>query len=311
MSRPGRIGPKHAECEGMTPFIRLRPRLYHGIYLLPFATAFAGFGLAAPAGAQTTGEAPVADPCATVFTDATRTNRNLSMATSAPPGSDAQPGQEIRLEGSWNPAMWDSVSGLAACVELADRVDQNLGGVEEPPVNDGAFAHLFNIPAGLNNGTVICTRLRLTGDPAGAATTGEWVSKQACFEVHPDGPPPTTPPTTPATNPPAQTTTTTAPAAPPPPTTATTVARPPVTSPPAGPAGGVEPPAVPAQGTVAYSAPDAPDEPSVAAESPRPGPISLPILPETGAGASTGLLALAGIAALGSGLPLLIAYRRK
>src|SRR5687768_14684380 len=145
----------------MTPFVSL-------MVLLPLATAFAGLVLsAAPSGAQTTGEVPVADPCVAVFADGASTNRNLQMQTNLPAQSEPAAGQEIRLDGIWGPTMWDSVTGLAACVEVADQVDPNLGGVEEPPVNDGSFTHAFNVPSGLVDGTVICTRIRLAGDPAG------------------------------------------------------------------------------------------------------------------------------------------------
>jgi LPXTG-motif cell wall-anchored protein len=287
----------------MTPFVRF--------LLLPLATAFAGLVLsAAPSGAQTTGEVPVADPCVAVFADGASTNRNLQMQTNLPAQSEPAAGQEIRLDGIWGPTMWDSVTGLAACVEVADQVDPNLGGVEEPPVNDGSFTHAFNVPSGLVDGTVICTRIRLAGDPAGEATTGQWISRQACFEVHEPRPAPTPTTTPPTTAPPATSPTTTPPA-----TTPTTAAPSSPTTMVANPAGTPAPaPAVvpegPAQSTVSFNAPD---EPAVSAETPRPrrptAPVKMPELPRTGA--PIGALALAGAAAVASGLPLVLLRRRR
>ena len=287
-----------------------RSKLRH-LTLLPLATAFAGLGLAAaPAGAQTTGETPVTDPCVAVFADSARTNRNLQMQTNLPAQSEPSAGEEIRLDGIWAPTMWDSVTALSACVEVANRVDPNLGGVDKPPVNDGSFTHAFNVPSGLVDGTVICTRIRLSGDPSGEATTGEWISRQACFEVH-ETPPTTAPPTT---APPTTSPTTTPPAAPPS-TTPTTAAPSPPTTAGTNPAGSpapapAAPPEPPAQSTVAF---EAPDEPAVSAETPRPrrptAPVKLPELPRTGD--PVGALALTGAAALCSGIPLMLLRRRR
>lgn len=275
--------------------------IFPRLALIPLASVFAGFGLAVPIGAQTTGETPP-DPCPATF--GADTNPRLQLATDPPPRSDARPGQSIHLSASWELGSWDSLDSARACVEVSNTVDPDLGGVEDPTSDDGVFNHVFTIPHGLFNGTVICTRIRLAGDPAGPETAATWVSKQACFEVHPEetgAPPPT------ATAPPApRPTPAPAPAAPAPTTPAPT-------APPSGP---MTPPAVPHR-PIETSA-GGPGSPGTEILEPRgrpaagtvgggSGPVPLPLLPATGAGAG---LVHAGLLALATGLPALALGRR-
>lgn len=290
--------------------------IFPRLALIPLAAAFAGLGLALPASAQTTSETSP-DPCPATF--GADTNPNLQLATDPPPRSDARPGQSIHLSASWTLGSWDSLDSARACVEVANTVDPDLGGVENPTSDDGVFNHVFTIPAGLFNGTVICTRMRLAGDPAGPETAATWVSKQACFEVHPEetgAPPPT------STAPPAPTTTTAPPnnPAPAPPAPA----APPRTAPaPTTPA----PTAPPSAPMTPFAAPDAPTETTagnpgspgtgVPQTRGRPaagtiggsGPIPLPLLPATGLSGAG--LAHAGLLALAAGLPALALGRRR
>ncbi|MGH9000345.1 MAG: LPXTG cell wall anchor domain-containing protein, partial [Acidimicrobiia bacterium] len=193
--------------------------------------------------------------------------------------------------------------GVRACVEVDRDVDPAYGAAEEPGVNDGAFAHAFTVPE-IVNGTVICARMTMAGDPTGPETSARWVSKQACFEGHPEQteppPPPTAGPVIPTT-----TTTTSAPAPASPTTTPPTTvparqgetprAAPPVT-PRSNPT-----PAAPAQpGRVGDDTDDAP---------PLPVPVDLPELPRTGAGTTAGLVT-AGLAALAGGALTRISVRR-
>jgi hypothetical protein len=101
---------------------------------------------------------------------------------------------------------WDSLSSAVACVRLNDALDDVLGTSEATPADDGAFDHSFTVPEDAPQGSVLCTRIRLAGDPVGAATEAVWVSKTHCFEVDHDVdevPPPddsssSTPPVQPA-----------------------------------------------------------------------------------------------------------------
>jgi hypothetical protein len=168
-------------------------------------------GLAVPAGADT-----VAD-CTSAF-DA-QPDSQLSYNSDPPARSDVLPGQAIHLSAGWDPAAWDSLTSAVACVRVDNTVDDGLGEATAVPANSGAHDHTFNVPEGLPNGTVLCTRIRLSGDPAGDATEAVWVSKTHCFEGHPEEEA-STPTTTgplyhpPTTQPPATTTTTAPTAAP-------------------------------------------------------------------------------------------------
>jgi hypothetical protein len=127
-----------------------------------------------PAGADTAADCDVA------FTTAPDTH--LAYTTD-PPERLAHVGQTIRLSAGWDPSAWDSLTSAVACVQLNDAHNDALGTSLANPADSGAFDHTFVVPADVPQGSVLCTRMRLAGDPAGPATEAVWVSKTHCFEV--------------------------------------------------------------------------------------------------------------------------------
>jgi hypothetical protein len=276
--------------------------------LVPLAVLISAAPLAAlvsPAGADT------ASDCDSAFNAAPASG--LSYATD-PPERLAWTGQTVRLSAGWDPAAWDSLSSARACVEVDDVGDGGLGAAYAAPENAGTFEHTFTIPE-VAAGTRLCTRIRLTGDPAGEATEAVWVSRSHCFEVdHDEAPPEDTPPpedTAPpaAEQPPAG-------AQPPGPTTDTTApAAAPATS--AGTAGDTPAPDTPAADTAAgpeggggpVGTPfDSAAPPAAAAAPSVPNGEVIPQLPATGF-ASLRLLHR-GEFLLGAGLALLVLARQ-
>lgn len=172
------------------------------VSIVPFTfSSFVG-----PAGADTAAD------CEAAFSAGT--SSQLVYATD-PATRLAYSGQTVRLSGSWDPSAWDSLASALACVRLDENTfDAALGTSQPGPANGGSFQHAFTIPD-VGQGTRLCTRIRLTGDPAGEATAAEWVSKMHCYEVdHEEGEAPPSDDddtTTPTTSAPA-TTSTTAPA---------------------------------------------------------------------------------------------------
>jgi hypothetical protein len=245
---------------------------------------------AGPAGAD-----PVAD-CDATFS--APVDANLSYTTD-PADRYARIGQTVRLSAGWDPAAWDNVTSAVACVRVNDAVDAALGGLEPRPAN-GAYDHAFAIPDDVPEGTRLCTRIRLAGDPAGEATEAVSVSRTHCFEVDtapdeelpPDSPPVPTPPSAEP-----------APVAPPANTSAATGS--PVDAPvsPEGGASAAGTPFNPPEATPAV----APFPPAGATAS---APMYIPLLPETGSLASNGLLH-AGEWSVSTGLALLVLFGRR
>jgi hypothetical protein len=177
--------------------------------LVPLAALISALPLVAlpsPAGADT------ASDCEAAFT--TAPDSHLTYKTD-PPVRLAWVGQTVRLSAGWDPSAWDSLTSAVACVRVDDAFDDALGTAEAAPANGGGFDHSFAIPD-VAQGTRLCTRIRLAGDPTGEATEAVWVSKTHCFEVDHDLEEETptedaTPPddtTPPATQPPVTTPTT-------------------------------------------------------------------------------------------------------
>jgi hypothetical protein len=269
------------------------------VAVIPFTVAsFVG-----PAGADT------ASDCDAAF--AAPADSHLAYTTE-PTARYAQIGQTIRLSAGWDPSAWDSLTSAVACVRLNDAFDEILGTSETTPADDGAFHHSFTVPEDVPQGSVLCTRIRLAGDPAGAATEAVWVSKTHCFEVDtavddvmpPEDSPSPAPPVQPAISPgPAPET-------------------PPVTSPAAGtgspdsgvpavfsPEGGGAGPGTSFEEAGAPPAGDTPVPPSAATSSTPRTPDHLPLLPATGF-AANGLLH-AGERSLAAGLALLALCGRR
>jgi hypothetical protein len=265
--------------------------------LVPLAALFSALPLVAlptAAGADTVSD------CDAAFTTAPASQ--LAYTTD-PPERLAWVGQTVRLSGAWDPSAWDSLSSAVACVRLDDTVDDALGTVEAAPANGGAFDHSFAIPE-VEPGAVLCTRVRLAGDPAGEATEGVWVSKTHCFEVdHAEETPPgdITPP---ETEQPSSTTTTstTVPVAAPATSQGTPDETPAVdtpANPPASPEGGGSPVETPFDSAGSPSpspAPAGPTTPESLSELPATGYASLRLLHQGEAllFIGLGLLVLAG-----------------
>jgi hypothetical protein len=254
--------------------------------LVPLAALFAALPLVAlssPAGADT-----VAD-CQQAFSSGVASQL---VYTTDPPTRLAFTGQTVSLSAAWDPAAWDSLSSAAACVRLDDDIfDATLGTSQANPANGGAFSHSFTIPQ-VAAQTRLCTRIRLSGDPAGEATEATWVTKMHCFEVDQDveetPPDDTTPP---AAQPPAGS------EAPPGDTPAAEVsAAPPLSS-----EGGDAPVGAP------FDSPATPaGEPAVPGIATTPEP--LPLLPATGY--ATPWLLHQGVGVLLTGVGLLVSCGR-
>lgn len=275
--------------------------------LVPFAalvTVLPLVGVTSPAGAAS------AEECAAAFE--AQPASQIAYSSDPPARSDVLFGQPVHLSAGWDPAGWDSVSSASACVTLDGDVDETLGAASDAP-GPGVYNHTFNVPEGLANGALLCTRIRVAGDPAGDATEAVWVSKTHCFEGHPEEPATTTT-TLPLYVPP----TTRPPATQPPPTTTTTAPAPAASS------GGPGDTGTPA-GDSPVDAPVTPDgdggpvgtpfEPAGAAPSSGPGtPLEwpdtgvVPTLPATGTGAASLSLFRHGTTAFFVGLGFLVAF---
>ena len=259
--------------------------------IVPFtASSFVG-----PAGADT-----LAD-CQEAFSSGSP--GELSYTTD-PPTRLAFTGQTVTLSAGWDPAAWDSLSSAVACVRLDEDVfNEALGTSQAAPANGGAFGHSFIIPEVIA-GTRLCTRIRVTGDPAGEATQATWVTKMHCFEVDHDVEEQTPPDDeAPPTTQPPVTTTSTVPTASP-----DTSERPPSDTPaaeiPASPEGGGSPvgapfdsPATPAGG---------PGVPGAATT-----PEAIPLLPATGASSTPLLNQGVGLMLIGLGFLILCGRPRR
>jgi hypothetical protein len=267
--------------------------------LVALLSAIPLVALSVPAGADTLGD------CTSAFSS--QPEAQLSYNSDPPARSDALPGQPIHLSAGWDPAAWDGLTSAVACVRVDSTFDEGLGGATDAPADTGAFDHTFTVPDGVVNGTVLCTRIRLAGDPAGDATEAVWVSKTHCFEVHPPEEATTTttgplyhPPTT---QPPA-TTTATVPTAAPATSSSTPGGDTPTSDNPQGPVpfspeGGGSPVGTPFDSAEAT--------PSSGPGTPAPGPTNpdmVPLLPATGF-ASTALFHR-GELCLFTGLALLV-----
>ena len=275
---------------------------FHRLAVLPLAALLTGIaaGLvpATPAGADVSPE--MASACQAAFS--VPTTAEVQLVSDPPARSDARPGQPVRLDASWVPGTWESLSSVAACVRVNRTVDPTLSSSESPALDDGAYGHAFTVPDGLFNGTAICTRIRLAGDPVGEATEAVWVSKQACFEVHPEeeaGPTPS-----PTTAPPAAPAPAPAPAAPHP----APAPGAPAASSDQAPLPRPAPPAPTDRGTPEQEAAGAGEIPGTQVpEAEGMGPVALPILPETGADSAG--LARTGLLAVAAGVPVLACGR--
>ena len=261
-----------AEAEAM----RNRPRIAKVplavlVSIVPFTvSSFVG-----QAGADT------ASDCEAAFSSPAAAG--LTYATD-PPERLAWTGQTVRLSAGWDPSAWDSLTSAEACVRVNDVDDGNLGASNAAPANGGAFDHSFTIPE-VDQGSRLCTRIRLAGDPAGDATEAVWVSKEHCFEVdhevEEETPPDTTPP------PSSSTTTTTVPVSAPADASST----------PGGDTPAVERPETPAPVTPQGGGGPA-DTPFDSAGSPAPGLGSPPAGPGPDTAAAVPLLPATGYASM-------------
>jgi hypothetical protein len=261
--------------------------------LVPLAVLFSALPLVTLA---TAASADSASGCEAAFS--TAPDSRFAYATD-PPERLAWVGQTVRLSSMWDPAAWDGLTSAVACVRLNDTFDDALGTVVAGPDNGGAFEHSFTIPE-VEPGAVLCTRMRLTGDPVGEATEGAWVSKTHCFEVDHDvaeeAPPEDATP--PAEQP--STTTTTAPVAAPATSQGTPGGDTPAVDSPVSSEGGGSPAETPF---------DSAGSPRTPTPAPSTTPEVIPLLPATGY-AALGLLHR-GAALLFIGLGLLVLGGRR
>ncbi len=293
-----------------------RPRSRLALLSLAGLVAFGPLvidGLVQPAGADTAGD------CTAAFSSAPAAS--LSYTTD-PPERYARMGQTVSLAAAWDPAAWDGLTAATACVQLNDSDDAGLGATEATPADDGAFAHSFTIPSDIPEGSVLCARIRLAGDPAGPETEAVWVSKTHCFEVDHETETPTPeamPPPPPLSLPPPPSS---SPGTPTPDTTATPGASPTAAAPPAetpgaataapgspglfSPEGGGSAPGTPFEEAAPPPTPGPPTPPSAAKASAPPTPV--PMLPATG---WTDLPAHAGAALFFFGLAFLVLCGRR
>ncbi len=87
---------------------------FHRFAVLPVATLLAGIGaglvLATPAGADVSPE--MASACQAAFSGPT--TADVQLVSDPPARSDARPGQPVRLDASWVPGAWESLSSVTA-----------------------------------------------------------------------------------------------------------------------------------------------------------------------------------------------------
>jgi len=262
--------------------------------------------------AVTRAGADTAADCASAFSAAPAAPLDY---TTVPAARLAQIGRTVQLSGRWDPSAWDGLTSAVACVQLDDAFDDALGTVVAAPADSGAFDHSFVVPEDVPQGSVICARIRLAGDPAGPAIEAVWVTKTHCFEVDTSvddvAPPGDTTPATVAT--PTTTTSTTSPPVQP------AISSGPGSATPAGPESWSPEVFSPGGGGTAPGAPV--DQPGAPAAGPSPGatpeattatapqaPVPAAVLPATGF-ASTRLLQ-AGERSLSTGLALLVLFGR-
>ena len=260
--------------------------------IVPLTLSFVG-----PAGADTPSD------CDAAFTSAP--DSHLTYTTD-PAVRLAYVGQTIRLSAGWDPAAWDGLTSAVACVQLNDVHDDALGTTQPAPADSGAFDHSFVVPTDIPEGSVLCTRIRLAGDPAGAATEAVWVSKTHCFEVDHDVPETSPPDDTPS--PPVQPATSTggpAPEAPAAPAPAAGTGAPDSGTPGLfSPEGGSTAPGTPFDEAGTPPVTGSPVPPAAASSSAPDTPEYHPLLPQTGF-ASNGLLHT-GERSVATGLALLV-----
>jgi hypothetical protein len=215
-------------------------------------------------------------------------------------------GQTVRVAATWDPSAWDGLTSAVACVRLDEDIfDETLGTAEATPDNNGVFDHSFVIPE-VHAGTRLCTRIRLSGDPAGEATEAVWVTRMHCFEVDHDLEEQIPPDDTTATTQPPSTTTTTAPAAAPADSQGTPGDDVPADTPPVSAEGG---------DTTAGSPFDRAEATPTGPAAPVPGhpttPEMLPLLPATGYASLRLVHAAAASLCIGLGLLVLGGRRRR
>ena len=277
------------------PFSHRKARLLVPLAALVALLPFTYDAFTARAGADTESD------CTAAFT--TVPAAQLNYATD-PPERYATIGQTVSLSAGWDPTAWDSITSAVACVQVNDAVDDVLGGSEAALADGGTFAHSFTVPADLPDGSVLCTRIRLAGDPAGPETAAVWVSKTHCFEVDHEAP---------ATTPPEEASPPVPPAIPP--VGGSGVSAPPSSTPAAGtgspdtgvfsPEGGGSAPGTPVDEAATPPA-SSPTPPEAAKSSAAPMP--LPMLPATGGAATTAVHA--GDALFFFGLAFLVLFGR-
>jgi len=306
-----------AKRAGLSPWRAEALRMRHlpRFALVPLAALvslapFAVDAVVARAGADT------ASDCAAAFAAAPA---STLAYTTVPAARLAQPGQTVELSARWDPAAWDGLTSAEACVSLNDAFDDALGALEAAPADNGAFDHSFVVPQDVPDGSTICARIRLAGDPAGAATDAVWVTQTHCFEVDTSvddvAPPGDTTPTTSSPTTTSTTTSTTSPPVQPAISPGPVSDTPPATAPPPGP--GSPEAFSPGGGGAAPGAPvDRPEVPPVGAAPAPPqtaatsatGPTPPPVLPATGF--TSVRLLHAGERSLSVGLALLVLFGR-
>jgi hypothetical protein len=211
-------------------------------------------------------------------------------------------GQTVRVAATWDPSAWDGLTSAVACVRLDEDIfDETLGTAEATPENSGVFDHSFVIPE-VHAGTRLCTRIRLSGDPAGETTEAVWVTRMHCFEVDHDVEEQIPPDDTTVTTQPPSTTTTTAPAD----SQGTPGGDVPADTPPVSSEGGDS-----AVGAPFDSADSTPSGPGAPVPGHPTTPEMLPLLPATGYASLRLLHAAEALLFIGLGLLVLGGRRRR
>lgn len=113
----------------------------------------------------------------------------LALSASVPNGGSISAGQSITITASWDTSDWTSLDAYYNCFQLNGSAVGSLEYEEKPPTNDGSVVQTFSVPNSVADGDELCVRNRLSGQPAGGATTTQ-KGNEICWTVGGQPPPP-------------------------------------------------------------------------------------------------------------------------
>jgi uncharacterized repeat protein (TIGR01451 family) len=107
---------------------------------------------------------------------------SLTISATVPDGGTIQAGQSITITITWNTADWTDLDQFHSCFQLNGADVDSLNFSEIPPTNDGFIQHTISVPNNVVDGDELCSRSRLSGQPASGNTTTQ-KSNKLCWTV--------------------------------------------------------------------------------------------------------------------------------